>query len=381
MKVWLVILLVVTMLLPAFAVQASESDVFKVAFLQADSKSDNGWNAAHSRGIEMIKELGEVFDETDLDFKVRLPDGKVVQVVTIEGCGYDDAGITRKAESAIKAGADMVFGTWFDAAKPLEFLAVQYPDVLFEHGSGYPMVKNNGKNFSTYFIRQEEGDYAAGVCAARMGISEVGITGTFPIPELARAINGFILGMQTKNSKATARVVWVNSWLDAEKERMAAEGLIAEGYNAIRQLGDTSYASQAACEYPNGVAFGYGTDVLPSAPCAAVTNEWNWGDYYKQRVLEAVEGTWRPQDWWGGFAENAIRMVGPCVPLIQDVVDALTNKTLNPWCNLEGQVQVNGVLQPIKVEGCLTDMDQLTWPWYVNGYLGEYPDNTELPVY
>jgi hypothetical protein len=59
------------------------------------------------------------------------------------------------------------------------------------------------------------------------------------------------------------------------KEASAANSFLGQGYNVIRQLSDTPYASQTACEKGKGViAVGYGTDVSNSAKCTVVTNEW-----------------------------------------------------------------------------------------------------------
>ena len=97
--------------------------------------------------------------------------------------------------------------------------------MLFEHCSGYPLIASNEDNLSTYFIRQEEGDYVAGYVVGLMGQAKIGVVGTFPIPEPVRGLNGFALGLERglqeaglNPADAEVRVVWINSWLD-EPER------------------------------------------------------------------------------------------------------------------------------------------------------------------
>lgn len=373
-----VLFIVLSLLLFATAVSAQE-DEFKVVFLMAESPQDHGWNNAHWRGIQELKTLGELIEETDTGFVIKLPDERLLDVSTIQNVGYNETDIKRVAENVSRT-ANMVFGTWYNSARPLAELAEVFPNVLFEHCSGYPLIKSNGRNLSTYFIRQEQGDYVSGVAAARMGFRKAGLVGTFPIPEPVRAINGFILGMQSVYPEATVRVVWINSWLDQQKEYDAAKALSAEGFELIRALADTPYSEQAACD-DNKVAIGYGSDAEPYAPCTAITNEWNWGVYYVESVSSALNGTWQSRDWWGGFDVDAIKIVGKAAPYVQDIIAKFKDGTLNPWCNLSGSIQVNGELTSIKVDGCLSDMDQLTWQWYVNGYEGEYPDNAEFPAY
>lgn len=375
MKLAVVFLVLAALMLPVSA-QAADPGVFKVVFLMAETPQDHGWNSAHWRGIQQLKTLGATEAETSTGFSVRLPDGRLLEVATIQGVGYAEPDIKRMAEDAVNKGANMVFGTWFNAARPMAELAEAYPNVLFEHCSGYPMVQSNGKNFSTYFIRQEQGDYVVGVAAARMGFTSAGLVATFPIPEPVRGINGFILGLQTGDPNATVRVVWINSWLDQQKEYDAAKALSAEGFPLIRAMADTPYSEQATCD-DGKAAVGYGSDAEPYAPCTIITNEWNWAAYYVPTVKSALDGTWKSQDWWGGFPEGAINIVGKAAPYVQDVIAKLKSGDLNPWCNLSGQIKVNGVMQDFKVEGCMSDMDQLTWQAYVNGYLGDYPDNTQ----
>ena len=47
----------------ADAVPSPDDQTVKVVFVMADSPTDRGWNAAHYRGIEALKTLGEVVDE------------------------------------------------------------------------------------------------------------------------------------------------------------------------------------------------------------------------------------------------------------------------------------------------------------------------------
>ena len=214
-----------------------------------------------------------------------------------------------------------------------------------------------------------------------MGITEVGFVGTHSIPEPVRGLNAFALGLQQcGSSDAEVRLIWINSWLDVEGEILAAEGLIAEGFTTIRQMADTPYSSEVACE-AGGLAIGYGTDVSPTAPCALVSNTWDWGPYYVSEVLKAMDGTWEAQDWWEGFSEEAILMEGWNVPAeIQQSAEALVKEIINgynPFCGpISGTgLGTDGELIKIKVPAgkCLSDMDLLTMQWLVDGISGEYP--------
>ena len=93
---------------------AAQSSTYKVTFMLADAPTDQGWNAAHYRGVEMLKGLGTVTSEDGLSFDVALDDGRTLEVQVIENVGYNDADIERVARQAINGGTNYLFGTWFE---------------------------------------------------------------------------------------------------------------------------------------------------------------------------------------------------------------------------------------------------------------------------
>jgi hypothetical protein len=56
-----------------------------------------------------------------------------------------------------------------------------------------------------------------------------GYIASFPIPEVVRGINSFMLGAQSVNPDFKMKVVWVNTWFDPGKEADAAKALIDQG--------------------------------------------------------------------------------------------------------------------------------------------------------
>jgi basic membrane lipoprotein Med (substrate-binding protein (PBP1-ABC) superfamily) len=392
LRVSSVLVLLALLLALSVSLVYAQEEPFTVSFLLADSPTDQGWNAAHYRGIEALKTLGTVTAENGLSFSVEMADGKLLDVQVVENIGYNDADIERVARQVIDQGADYVFGTWFDAQGAMSRLAEEFPDVLFEHGSGYPFVASNGSNFSTYFIRIEESDYVAGYVTGLLGYTEVGLVGTYSIPEPVRGVNGFALGLQAGLEEigldpalANVQVIWINSWLDRELETQSAQALLDEGYVAIRQMADTPYSSQTTCEQEGAIAIGYGSDVSAVAPCALLTNEWNWGVYYTSQIQAALDGTWASHDWWGGFADGALIVTGwndtYVAPEVHEKAEALIASMeageFNPFCGPisgTGASPDGGTVEVSVPEGkCLSDMDLLTMQWYVNGVSGEYP--------
>ncbi len=385
----LIIVVSVILMFLLGSVVFGQTEDYVVAFLLADSPSDNGWNAAHYRGIERLKELGEVVEESGLGFSVRLASGQILRVVVIDGVGYSDSDIERVARSAIDQGANYVWGTWWDSQGAMSRLAEEFPNVLFEHGSGYPFVQSNGRNFSTYFVRIEEGDYLVGLAAGMLELCQVGLVGTYPIPEPVRQVNAFALGLRDAGcAEVEVRVVWNMSWLDRELEVQATEALIAEGYTTIRQLADTPYTSQTTCQHGDAyTALGLGTDVTPYARCALVTNAWGWGEHYLERVGQALDGTWTSIDWWGGIAEGGVVMIWNDALLTAEMRDYMQVEVLadmigtgefDPFCGPIHGTGMGGVEVVVPEGMCLSDMDLLTMQWFVDGVVSDYP--SELPA-
>ena len=76
-------------------------------------------------------------------------------------------------------------------------VAAKFPDVKFEHATGY----KTAPNLATYNSRFYEGRYIQGQIAAKM--SQKGVAGyiaSFPIPEVVMGINSFVIGAAVDQS-------------------------------------------------------------------------------------------------------------------------------------------------------------------------------------
>ncbi|TJW69769.1 MAG: BMP family ABC transporter substrate-binding protein, partial [Mesorhizobium sp.] len=121
-------------------------------------------------------------------------------------------------------------------------VAKKFPDVMFEHATGYKMAENLG----IYNARFYEGRYILGQIAARQSKSGVaGYIVSFPIPEVVMGINSFMLGAQSIKPDFKAKIVWINSWFDPGKEADAAKALFDQGADIIVQHTDSTAPLQA----------------------------------------------------------------------------------------------------------------------------------------
>ena len=126
----------------------------------------------------------------------------------------------------------MIFTTSFGYMDPTIRVAKEYPNVHFDHITGY----KRSANVATGNIRFYEGRYVQGVVAGLTTKSTKWLLGAFPIPEVIQGINSFARGLRSVNKDATIKVVWVNSWYDPVKESDAAKVLIAEGADVLPSI-------------------------------------------------------------------------------------------------------------------------------------------------
>ena len=197
--------------------------------------------------------------------------------------------------------------------------AKKYPNVYFEHATGF----KSAKNFANYFGAAEDAIYLSGMAAgAATKNGVVGYIVPFPIPEIIRHLNGFALGVQATRPGAKIKIVWTKSWFDPAKEKKAAESLVAAGVDVIGQNVDSPSAGQYA--QSKGIPWvGHGSYALKFAPTSWLTaGLYDWGLYYLKRVNAAANGTWKTGSYWGSMADG-FTFLAPYGPKVSAKTKAL----------------------------------------------------------
>ncbi|MCP1173513.1 BMP family ABC transporter substrate-binding protein [Ralstonia chuxiongensis] len=272
---------------PAASAPAPANEPLKVAFVYVGPVGDAGWTYAHDAGRK----------EVEAKF------GDKVKTSFVENVPESAADAERVFRDLAAQGNKVIFGTSFGFMESMLKVAKEFPDVKFEHATGFKTADNLGQ----YDVRTYEGAYLAGVVAGKMSKSgKLGVVGSVPIPEVIRNIDSFTLGARSVNPKATTRVVWVNKWFDPGKEREAATTLIGQGVDVLMQNTDSAAVVQTAQE--KGVyALGWDSDMTKfgeKAHLAASINK--WGVYYTKVVGDVLENKWKPETVWWGLKEGAI---------------------------------------------------------------------------
>lgn len=334
------------------AISASAAEVDNVGFVYVGPVGDHGWTYAHDaarRAVERKLGLKTTFVE-------NVPEG---------------ADAERVIRQLATNGSDIIFTTSFGYMDPTLKIAKQFPDVKFEHATGY----KRAYNVSTYSARFYEGRAVLGTIAGMMSKSgKAGYIASFPIPEVVRGINAFTLAMRKVNPNAVVKVIWVNSWFDPGKEGDAAKALIDQGIDVITQHTDSPAPLQVAQE--RGVyAFGQASDMrafAPDAQLTAVVN--NWSDYYVSRIQALQNDTWRSKDTWDGIGPGMVQLApyGDAVPAkvraVADVIaENIANGSVHPFA---GPFQSEDGKTTVKRGEVLEDQVLLGMNWYVEGVQG-----------
>ncbi|CAM5629793.1 Purine-binding protein [Mycolicibacterium aubagnense] len=337
------------------AVSAEAADKFKACWVYVGPVGDFGYSYQHDQGrLAVEKKLGDKVEAAYLENVAEGPDAE------------------RAFERLARQGCKLIFGTSFGFMDAEVKVANKFPDIKFEHATGF----KTGPNLGIYNARFYEGRYILGQIAAKQSKSGVaGYIVSFPIPEVVMGINSFMLGAQSINPNFKAKIVWVNSWFDPGKEADAAKALFDQGADIIVQHTDSTAPLQVAQE--RGLhGFGQASDMIKFAPKSqytAIVDD--WGPYYIERVEKALDGTWKPEDRWEGIKAGAVFMA-PYTNMPDDVkamAEATQKKIADGWNPFTGPVAKQDGSAWLKDGEVADDKTLLGMNFYVKGVDDKLP--------
>jgi simple sugar transport system substrate-binding protein len=202
-------------------------------------------------------------------------------------------------------GNKLIFATSFGFMDSVMNVAAKFPDVKFEHATGY----KRADNVATYDARFYEGRAVIGTIAGHMTKSnKIGYIGSFPIPEVIQGINSSFIHARKVNPDVEMKVVWAYTWFDPAKEADAAAALIAEGVDVILQHTDST-APQAKAQEAGVYTFGQASDMSAFKPTPRLSSIIdNWAPYYVERVGLMLEDKWESAASWKGIAGGEVEI-------------------------------------------------------------------------
>ncbi|MCX7300325.1 MAG: BMP family ABC transporter substrate-binding protein [Rhodobacterales bacterium] len=268
----------------------------KVGFIYVGPVGDGGWTFQHDQARQAVE--AHFGDAVETIYQESVPEG---------------ADAERAITQMVLQGCKLIFTTSFGYMDATVNVAAQFPDVKFEHATGY----KTAPNLATYDARFYEGRAVIGTIAGRMTKSnKIGYIGSFPIPEVIQGINSSFIHARKVNPDVEMVVAWAYTWFDPAKEADAAKAMIEQGVDVVMQHTDSTAPQAAAAEAGNVFTFGQASDMAAFKPTPRISSIIdNWAPYYIKRVQAVLDGTWESSRFWGGIGDGEV--------LIGDITEAV----------------------------------------------------------
>ncbi len=336
---------------PALGRAAFAAEPVKIGYIYLGPIGDFGWTWAHNKGRLAL----------DAALKGQVKTSYVENV-------KEDASAIPILKDLAQQGNKLIFTTSYGYMDQTIEVAKLFPDVKFEHCTGYKRADNVG----TYNSRFHQGRAVEGTIAGLMSkTGTIGYLGSYKVPEVVLGVNAFTLAAQAQNPKIKTKLVMIDSWFDPAKEAAAVQTLINLGCDVIAQHTD-SPAGLQVCEQRKAWCFGQGADMKKFAPKTQLTAiEDIWGPYYISRAKALLDGSWKPDDAWWGFKEGTVVM-SPFSSAMPENVKAAADKVIAGWKDgsydvFTGEIrdQTGAVKVPKGVR--MEDKDLAVIDWYVQG--------------
>ena len=301
------------------ATSAVAQDKTKVGFIYVGPIGDGGWTYEHDKGRLAVEE--HFGDKVETVYQESVPEG---------------ADAERAITQMALQGADLIFTTSFGYMEPTLSVANKFPNVKFEHATGY----KTAPNMSVYSARFYEGRAVQGHIAGKMTKSNIiGYIASFPIPEVIRGINSAYIHAKKVNPDVEFKIIWAYTWFDPAKEADAATALIEQGADVILQHTDSTAPQAAAEKAGNVITFGQASDMGEYAPMPRVSSIIdNWAPYYIARTQAVMDGTWETVNTWDGIGAGMVGIgeISDAVPADVKIealamVDAIASGEYSPF--------------------------------------------------
>ena len=346
---------------------ALAEDTTKVGFVYVGPIGDGGWTYQHDQGRLAVE--AAYGDKVETIYQELVPEG---------------ADSKRVFTQMALSGADIIFATSFGYMDPIQEVAAQFPNVKFEHATGYKRLE---PNVTTYNSRFYEGRAVVGHLAGHMTeTNKIGYIASFPIPEVIMGINTYYHHAKKVNPDVELVITWVYTWFDPAKEADAARAMLDQGVDVITAHTDST-APLAEIAKEGGKAFGFGQasdmaafaqndDGMPGPRIASIIDDWS--PYYVKRVGALMDGTYEQTDSWGGMPEGEV-VIGEITDAVpadvkaeaEAMIAAITAGEYHPFTGPMNKADGSVFLAEGEVA---TDAQLLTMDFYIEGITAEIPN-------
>lgn len=209
----------------------------------------------------------------------------------------DEIGYSGDMERILRETAEdsqpaIIFGDAFGNEEAVRRVAKDYPEIAFVFGSGLGPSEPNLSVFDNWI---HEPAYLSGLIAGSVSKSgTIGVVGGYPVPEVNRIVNAFIVGAQEVNPDVKVQVTFLNTWFDPAAAKEAALAQVSAGADVLfaERFGVIEAAQEKGL-----LAFGNMSDQNSLAPETVITGPvWNMDPTVQYIVKQVAGGTYTAQD-------------------------------------------------------------------------------------
>lgn len=209
----------------------------------------------------------------------------------------DNIGYSGDMERVLRETAEqqkpaIIFGDAFGNEEAVRRVAVEFPNIAFVFGSGLGPSEPNVSVFDNWI---HEPAYLCGLIAGKMTqTGKVGVVGGYPVPEVNRIINAFMVGVKEANPQAQVLVAFINSWFDPAAAKEAALAQVSAGADILfaERFGVIEAAQEKGL-----LAFGNMSDQNELAPDTVVSGPvWDMAPTVNYVIKQVKAGAYAAQD-------------------------------------------------------------------------------------
>jgi len=299
-------------------------------------------------GFIFLHDEQSTYDKNFIDAAKKACENMKVEMVQKTQIPESNACYDAAVELIEVEECDIIFADSFGHEAFLMKAAKEYPDVQFCHATGTQAHTAGLKNFHNAFASIYQGRYAAGVVAG-LKLNEMiasgkitkeqakmGYVGAFTFAEVISGYTSFYLGAKSVCPSVTMDVKFTGSWYHEEKEKQAAQALIAGGCVLISQHAD-SMGAPTACENAKVPNVSYNGSTGKACPeTYLISSRINWVPYFEYMITQVKNGKAIDTDWTGTMQTESVVLteLGKNVAKdtqkkLDEVIAGLKNGTIN----------------------------------------------------
>ncbi|WP_049944976.1 BMP family ABC transporter substrate-binding protein [Butyrivibrio sp. AC2005] len=332
-----------------FRVSVDNKNIVGAIFI--DNIDDGGWNEAHYKGLKKACDM--------FGFKLE------IETNIEESRNAAEAAI----DELVAKGCNIIFLTSDGYGMDLYPVMEKYRDVQF-----YTVSPNaDMPNATTYFCRDYEMRYLAGIIAGKMTNSNIiGYVAGMRKPQTTRGINAFALGVRSVNPDAIVKVKYMDAWTDSDVEYESAKKLILDGGADFITFHASLHTAIDAAEDFDTYSIGYGSYKEGYSDKNLTTVLYKWDVVYQYILEDISKGNFDAEPYyWLGLRKGAVDLAeySQLVPgEVKLLVEEKKQEIKHAYDIFEGELISNtGEIMCNKGESISDDALLKRMDWFVEG--------------